>query len=281
MELGQDLSHKIIQGITMKCIAALLIFSVLVCCKTDRVSYEETGNFQLAAPIIHVDSTLFKQKATITLSFGFPNSEIRYTLDGNEVDQESPVYEGPFEVNKAATITTKAFHTDFRSSEPTTARVEKIIHNISNAAINIEPQPHENYKGQGATTLIDLQKGSAQFRIGTQWLGFQTDKTTITIDLANASQLSLLKVSCLQNQGGWIFSPTEIMVHSGSKEVGKIVVVNAGERQENQLKVIPVPIEAGNYSQLTITVLSLDEIPQWHQGQGTTPWLFLDEILIE
>ena len=281
MELGQNISHKIIQGLAMKCISFLLILSVLVSCKTDRVSYEEAGNFQLAAPIIQVDSTLFKQGATITMSFGFPNSEIRYSLDGNQVDGGSPVYEGPIAINKASTIKAVAFHTDFKSSEQTVVQVEKIKHKISDATITIAPEPHANYRGLGATSLVDMQKGSSQFRGGTQWLGFQTGKTTITIDLANALELSLIKVSCLQNQGGWIFSPKEIVVHSGSKEVGKVAVENAGEQQENQLKVIPVPIKEDNYSQLRVTVFLLDEIPQWHQGKGTTPWLFLDEILVE
>ncbi len=281
MEFRKDLSYKIIQGLAMKCISFLLILFVLVSCKTDRVSYEETGNFQLAAPIIQVDSVLFKQAATVTMGFGFPNSEIKYTLDGSEVDEESPVYEGPITVNNSATIKAKAFHPDFKGSEQTLVQVAKITHSISDATIILKPEPHDNYRGQGAKGLIDMQKGTAQFRGGNQWLGFQTGETIIDIHLAKALELSNLKVSCLQNQGGWIFLPKEIVVRSGSKEVGNVFLETAGEKQENQLKVIPIPIEKGNYTQLTITVYSLDEIPQWHQGKGTTPWLFLDEILVE
>ena len=282
MELRKNISNKIIQGIAMmKCISFLFIFIMLVSCKTERDSYEETGNFQLASPIIHVDSMLFRQAATITMSFGFPNSEIKYTLDGNEVDEESPVYDGPVEVNNSAMIKAKAFHTDYKSSEQTHVQVEKVRHNISEATIVVTPEPHDNYRGQGPKGLVDMHKGSSQFRNGSTWLGFQAAKVTIDIDLAQELELSLLKVSCLQNQGGWIFPPNKIVVHSGSKEIGKVTLDSAGEKQENQLKMIMIPIKEGSYSQFAITVLSLDEIPQWHQGKGTIPWLFIDEILVE
>lgn len=265
----------------MKWISSLLIFSVLVSCKSDSVSFEESGTFQLAAPIIHVDSTLFKHSAKVVMSFGLPDSEIKYTLDGTEVDENSTLYVGPIVINKASTIKAKAFHKDFRSSEQVTAQAEKIMHNISDVTIALEPEPNKNYQGTGAHGLVDMQKGNLQFRGSNQWLGFQTNKMTVQIDLPKELEISLLKVSCLQNQGGWIFAPKEIMVHSGSKEVGKVSVDTAGEKQENQLKVISIPIEKGNYAQLTLTVFSMDEIPQWHQGKGTTPWLFLDEILVE
>ncbi|NNG10719.1 MAG: hypothetical protein HKM92_11140 [Arenibacter sp.] len=265
----------------MKYISLLLVVFVFVSCRTDRVSYEETGRFQLAAPIINVDSILFKETTKVTMSFGFPNSKIHYTLDGTEVDQVSAIYGDPIVLNQAATIKAKAFHHDFKSSEQVAAQVEKITHNISDASITIEPQPHANYPGLGAKGLVDMQKGSSQFRSGDKWLGFQADKTTITLDLAKELQLSLLKVSCLQNQGGWIFAPKKITVFSESGQIGEITLDDTAKKQENQLKIMVVPIVAGSYSKLKVVVTALNEIPEWHPGKGTLPWLFLDEILVE
>jgi len=265
----------------MKWIYSILVFSALISCKIEKDSYDESDNFQLAIPIIQVDSPLFKNSAKVTMYFGHPNSEIRYTVNGKEVGPDSPIYNGPLTLEHTATIKAKVFHNDFKSSEQTTLQITQIANNISNAIIKLEPQPNENYKGLGATGLIDMQKGSLQHRSGSEWLGFQTAQVTINIDLNNEMPLSLLKVSCLQNQGAWIFSPKRITVFSELWEVGEVTIKNASKKQGNQLRIIPIPIKKGTYSKLKVMVYSLNEIPQWHQGKGTLPWLFLDEILVE
>ena len=265
----------------MKWIYFILVFFALLSCNIEKDRYDETGNFQLAAPILKVDSTLFINSAKVTMELGFPNSEIRYTTNGTAVEPDSPIYNGPLTLDHGATIMAKVFHLDFKSSEQSTLQITQIANNISNATIKLEPQANENYKGVGAVGLIDRQKGSLQFRSGSEWLGFQTSPVTITIDLKNSIDLSLLKVSCLQNQGAWIFAPKKITVFSESVQVGEVTIEKASKKQENQLKIISVPIENGTYSKLKIMVYSLNEIPQWHQGKGTLPWLFLDEILVE
>ena len=265
----------------MKWIPFILIISMLVSCKSENETYQETRVFQLAAPIVKVDSNLFKNSAELTMNFGFPDSQIRYTIDGKEVDQSSTIYSGPIHLKNAAIIKAKAFHNDFKSSDQTEIQVAQIVNNIFNAAIEVEPQPHENYKGMGAPGLIDLHRGGLQFRGSDKWLGFQANPVIINIDLKNELELSLLKVGCLLNQGGWIFAPESIKVYSNAKEVGKVSIEKANDKQDNQPILISIPIEKGRYSHLKLLLYSLNEIPQWHQGKGSKPWLFLDEILVE
>jgi len=265
----------------MRYIAVFLSVATFVSCNLEKPSFGEADNFQLAVPGLKVDSVLFKNSSKVTMNFGHPNSEIRYTIDGKEVGTDSPIYNGPLTLDHSATIKAKAFHSDFKSSEQAMIQVTQIANNIANASIELSPEPHENYKGLGATGLIDMQKGGLQFRSGKQWLGFQDSSVTITLDLLSEMPLSLIKVSSLQNQGGWIFAPKKITVYSKSRQIGEITLDDAAKKQEYQLKIISVPLVAGNYSKLKIVVNTLNEIPEWHQGKGTLPWLFLDEILVE
>lgn len=281
MEFRQNVSHKIIPGLGMKQIFFILILTILCSCTTENGTYEASSAIQLATPIVEVDSLFFKNNAKLTLHFGLPKSEIRYTLDGKGVDHDSPLYETPIALKNSTTVTIKAFHPDFKESEEVSLQVEKITHDISNATIEIQPLPHDNYKGSGAQGMVDMHKGGLQFRGGNKWMGFQANPVTINMDLAKAMELSMVKVSCLQNQSGWIFGPKKIRVLNGSQEIGNISIASVSEKQDNRLKLISVPLKKGKYAQLTVQIYPLDEIPQWHQGKGSAPWLFLDEILVE
>lgn len=281
MELGKNISYKIIQGLAMRYTTLLISIAMLVACNLEKPSFGAAGNFQLAEPLLTVDSLLFKNTSQISMTLGFPNSEIRYTTNGTAVEASSELYTGPLTLDRSATIKAKAFHSDFKSSEEATIQVTQIANNISNAIIDLSVPPHENYKGLGAVGLTDMQKGSLQFRSGNQWLGFQESSVTINLTLATKMRLSILKVSSLQNQGGWIFAPKKITVFSELKQIGELLLDNAADKQENQLKIITVPLTEGDYAQLKIVVTSLEKIPEWHPGKGTLPWLFLDEILVE
>ena len=281
MEFRKNISDQIIQGLGMRTIIILLLLAVLGSCTSENKTYEASGTFQLAPPILAVDSALFKNAATFTLQLGFPESRIRYTLDGKDVDVHSPVYGAPMQLNHSALINAKAFHPDFKASDQVSLQVEKLAHDISDATVTVTPSPHDNYKGSGRQGLVDMQKGGSQFRGSDAWLGFQANPVTITIDLKNELELSTVKVSYLQNQGGWIFAPQKIEVCSGSQTIGETTLENAEEQQGNRLAMIAVPITKGTYAQVTVKVFPLDEIPPWHQGKGTAPWLFLDEILVE
>ena len=258
-----------------------LLLAILGSCTSGNKTYEASGTFQLAPPILSVDSMLFKNSATLSLHFGFPDSQIRYTLDGKDVDSNSPIYTAPIVVTQAATLKAKAYHPDFRASDPVTLHVEKLTHDISQATVTLTPLPHDNYKGSGAQGLVDMQKGGLHFRGNDAWLGFQANPITITIAFKKALELSTITLSCLQNQGGWIFGPQKIEVLSGPETLGETFIENVGEPQENRMAMLAVPIKKGTYAQLTLQVYPMNEIPQWHQGKGSAPWLFIDEILVE
>lgn len=281
MELRKNISYQIIQGLGMRTIIILLLLTVLGSCTSGNKTYEASGTFQLAPPILSVDSVLFKNSATMRLHFGSPESQIRYTLDGKDVDSNSPIYTTPIVVTQAAIVKAKAYHPDFRASDQVSLAVEKLVHDISQATVALTPPPHDNYKGSGAQGLVDMQKGGSQFRGNDAWIGFQANPVTITIALKKGLELSTIKVSYLQNQSGWIFGPQKIEVLSGAEILGETFIENAEEPRGDRLAMITVPIKKGTYAQLKLQVYPIDEIPQWHQGKGSAPWLFLDEILVE
>jgi len=265
----------------MKKLLFVLFLVLHLACKPETVSHAQAATFQLASPIIELDSILFSKSAQVTMDLGLPKSTINYTLDGGEVDQNSAEYNRPITIENSATIKAKSFHDDYLSSTTATAQTTQITHTITNANIQLTPEPHENYQGNGAMGLIDLQKGSLHFRGSKEWLGFQTKEVNISMVLKSEHKISALFLSHLVDQSGWIFPPKSVQVLSNGKEIGRADLDQAANKQTSHLGMTHIPINIDNYTNIELRIIPLDEIPSWHDGKGTSPWLFIDEILIE
>ncbi|MEZ4811130.1 MAG: chitobiase/beta-hexosaminidase C-terminal domain-containing protein [Allomuricauda sp.] len=235
---------------------------------------------QLAAPKIGMDSMLFKKSGTLQMSTS-QGATIRYTLDGTEVGPTSSEYSGPLVISHTVQLRAMAFHPDYKPSVEQIVNLRKIHSDISSAEIEVNPLPHENYLGTGPKTLINGKKGSINFRNGHDWLGFQTEQVEIDLKFMQALLLEKVVLSVLQDQGSWIFSPNHISINYKGLEIGSKTIEDCGEEANKKMDFIEIPIKNAVYDQLKITVESLDQIPSWHPGKGTKPWLFMDEILVE
>ncbi|WP_165769915.1 chitobiase/beta-hexosaminidase C-terminal domain-containing protein [Flagellimonas pacifica] len=236
---------------------------------------------QLATPKIEADSILFKNSASVKIDLAYEGVTIRYTLDGSSVTSNSLIYETPLTINSNAQLKVKAFHSDFKPSEELGMVIRKMKKDISKTEISVDPEPNQNYYGNGAKTLIDGQKGTVAYRNGNKWLGFQSKNVEVYLKFPEPIALEKIMLSALQDQGAWIFMPRSITINAEGNPVGAIEVKNSANTDRVKMNFIEIPLKKRKYKELTITITSLDEIPEWHQGKGTLPWSFLDEILVE
>ncbi|PCJ98929.1 MAG: hypothetical protein COA50_01455 [Flavobacteriaceae bacterium] len=243
-------------------------------------SFAASELFEMAPPNIAVSAPLFKDTTVVTLGMKFPNSEIRYTLDGTIVTSKAKLYSEPITLTESAQLKAKVFHPNFKNSTVRKAAVIKIRHDISGASVSLYQEPHSAYLGAGSSGLVDLQKGGLAFKDNSQWMGFKTDSLTIRLDFERPLELSSLRVGCLINQGAWIFAPYRITVFSGKTKIGDFRNKKAGIGQDNREEFLKVSFPKSSYTKLIIVIHPLVEIPEWHQGASSKPWLFLDEILV-
>ncbi|WP_350290393.1 chitobiase/beta-hexosaminidase C-terminal domain-containing protein [uncultured Croceitalea sp.] len=250
------------------------------CKQNSEPKFAENKLFELAPPRVVIDSTIFKNSTVITAYFEVDGAKIRYTTDGGNVEKSSTIYKGPLEVNETGNYNFKVFHPDYQPSKQISTKVVKINQSISDALIITSPQPHANYKGTGINSLTDLKKGSTQFRNGSYWLGFLSPTTTIQLNLKKELPISKIVLSTLKDHNSWIFSPKSIAVTSNSKHIGDLKLESPDSAQLTQLEFIEIPLEQGVYSEINLQ-LTMENIPEWHQGKGTIPFFFIDEILVE
>lgn len=243
-------------------------------------SFNAESDFQLAPPQIWVSSQLFTDSVQVKMQFRYPDAQIRYRTDGAEVTTTDSIYKGPFTLTQSSQITAKAFHPELRSSKHVSVSLERIKYNIKNSQVFLSEMPKAPYQGSGPLCLTDLKRGTTSFRGNTAWMGFQTDSLGLILRLKSAVELKEVKVGFLQDQGSWIFGPSHITVYHKEKVIGAACYKDAASPQTKEVALCSVPITKGRYTELSIHIHPLAKIPDWHDGAGTTPWLFLDEILI-
>lgn len=251
----------------------------------DNMGYADASLFQLADPVISTTSIFFEQENEISLSLPFDNVTLRYTLDGSEPNDQSAIYTKPVRIENSGQFKAIAFHPTCRPSNSVHVEYLKINKKAPVKNIRLVNPPHENYPGIGAAGLIDLIKGSNDFRDG-KWMGFNDKAIEILIEMEEDFYFEEITASILSAPASWIFPPSamEIFISKNGKEFYEIAKKEFDPPMENlaagQLFYnLVFKKEKGRF--LKIIIKNIPAIPDWHPGRGSPGWLFLDEIIIE
>ena len=84
---------------------------------TEASPYSYTKEPVVSIPFVDRDLNLFLDKTTIVLATTTQGATIRYTLDGSEPTEQSPLYEKPFDLDKTTQVKAKGFKEGFRPSK--------------------------------------------------------------------------------------------------------------------------------------------------------------------
>ncbi|MFS4416055.1 chitobiase/beta-hexosaminidase C-terminal domain-containing protein [Maribacter sp. 2307ULW6-5] len=236
---------------------------------------------QMAVPILETEAVFFTDTARVQAHFSVPNAVVRYTIDGTEVSETSNIYSRPLVLEQTTTVRAKAFHPQFISGPSSSLQVVRTNDLLADAAITLRPGPSERYAGSGAQALNDGAKGTMAFGNDSAWLGFNVDTLSLGVALPKARKISKVTLSSLVHHGAWIFAPAQITVFHRGDEIGSLALPAPQEGDAVQFAFLEVPLLPGAYDRFTVRVSSLSQIPDWHQGQGSLPWFFVDEILVE
>ena len=72
-------------------------------------------------PVFSPEQGSLASTQIVTLTAATAGAQIRYTIDGNQPTETSPLYTGPFEINQPVTIKAKAFKTGLLPSRTASA----------------------------------------------------------------------------------------------------------------------------------------------------------------
>jgi hypothetical protein len=241
-------------------------------------------NFQLAPPLLSTPSVFFSKEAKVELSFAEPNTQIRYTLNGQEPTENAPLYTSPLSISKNfTTIKARVFSKTYLPSDVVEATFIKDGLPIKSVE---STTPNPKYKGSGAMTLIDNKGGSTNIS-GNTWLGFQSDTVEIVVNLNKKEKVKKILVNLLRDYGSWIFLPKKIEIYAfNDKSKSFQLVDNQIFKQDKPINgAICTPsvfeLKKGvKTDKIKIQLYLVKQIPDWHAGKDNRSWIFMDEIKV-
>lgn len=239
-------------------------------------------NFQLARPLLKYPSAFFSTEMRVEMAFAEPNTQIRYTLDGQDPTENSPLYTQPVRITKPFTnLKARVFSTIYQPSDVVEATFIKA--GLPIKSVETTP-PNQKYKGSGAMTLIDNKGGTTNIS-GNTWLGFQTDTVEIVLHLPKKEKVKNVLVNLLRDYGSWIFLPEKIEVFAFKNNAFQLVDNKSYQQDKNVSGSACVaavfPLKTGiKTDKLKIQLYLVKQIPDWHGGKGNKSWIFVDEVFV-
>lgn len=236
----------------------------------------------LKTPTLLTKKTLFVDTISIKLQTKMKGVAIRYTLNGEDPDENSLLYSIPIVLNANATIKAKAFKKEWYPSETLSKDYTKAGIKINNYTIAQEP----DQRYPKSSKLFDFEEGTDNFRDG-KWTGFNGNDLVTELDLGEELSVENVSVNCLENFKDYILFPKKILVYSTDrkgakyKKLGELKIKSHGVGSIGVIKRFTLKFPETKAQFLKIVVENSRILPPSHAAAGEKSWMFVDEITVQ
>lgn len=240
---------------------------------------------QVSPPLLINMQAVLAEAEPVILSTKFPDAVIRYTTDGSDPDSiSSPRFDSPFTIDEVTRIKAQTFSPGWLASEIADFTLFPAGQTPDTTLLLSQPNPQ--YRGVGALTVSDQQKGKINNFRTPAWLGYQKEALSILFDFGDQPpRLQKVVGSFGQNIGPEILLPKEIKVYGGLNPdqmelLGHIRPVLPDGYEANKIEGISMEWAASNYRFYRLEAISHSRLPRWHQAyaSGRKSWIFIDEV---
>ena len=230
------------------------------------------------------DFRMFNRPLTISMTCADPDAEIRYTKDGSEPTEKSPLYKSSFIILKTTTIKAKAFKKGSVSSYVTLRQFDRL--NLKGVTF-VNP-PAEQYGKDADIALMDGKKG-APGDWHNDWLGFEGEDMEATIELAVPTIINTVKIGLCHEPNDWVMWPKSVWV-SFSKDgkeftdwqLAELPVFDQPDKLQGLGRIeARLRTDGKRWKFVRVKVENQGVLPEWHPYAGQKAWIMVDEVSVE
>jgi hypothetical protein len=243
----------------------------------------DTMVLKLSPPVAQNEQFVLTKAVPLQLKHYIKGTVIRYTIDGSDPDSmHSLVYNGNTNINETVQVRAKAFKPGWKSSDVIETWFYKSTHHPDSLIYLTKPNPR--YKGDSATSLIDLSKGETNFRLG-KWVGYHGERMECLLPFSSQVEVERVAISSLVDIGSHIMPPVSMEVWGGNetnamKLLGRVKPAQPDTTGPSYMRPYECAFDKVSVKYIKLVVMPVVKLPKWHPAKGEKGWIFIDEILI-
>ncbi|HET6330972.1 MAG TPA: GH92 family glycosyl hydrolase [Holophagaceae bacterium] len=253
--------------------------------EADRPHSEEAYTSTIPAPVAEGES-VFQGTAAVKLAASDPADRIHYTFDGGDPTEASPVYDGPFILDRSATLRFRA-----RRGQAWSPVVESRFVRLPDwPKLRLDSGISPTFRASGPLALIDDARGTTDFRAG-NWQGFFGQDLRATLDLGEIRDLHHLSIAFLQDPYTWTYFPLEVRFEisddgqswtvAGAPSTPPELMKYGPHLHDGKTQVHGYDLDAAVRGRFVrVTARSPITIPKGSWREGKTCFICADEIVV-
>ncbi|MCF8228240.1 MAG: hypothetical protein K9G58_07265 [Bacteroidales bacterium] len=219
----------------------------------------------------------------VTLESLHKESPVYYTLNGNELSNDDPVFINAFEIKESENIRYGIFEMGELKAGPFRNRIE--LHMGIGKHAELRNSKKEILPVDASSVLLDGILGNHHYHNG-QWLGFEGNDMILVIDLGSFHYVESVKVNFLNHPKAGIFMPAIVKFYYSAGGIGftqlgevKYQQHDPGEKAEIMEYQMDYPWIETRY--IRVVAENIGKIPAGYQAKEENAWMFVDEVIVE
>ena len=200
---------------------------------------------------------------------------IYFTKDGSEPTQQSPVYNGSFNLKEDAHIMACQFKNDGTTTH--ISEKEIIFHKAFGKPYDLKYAHAPQYDGGGKYGLTNGFLGVE--------VGVEEKPIDLTIDMGELTEVSYINSRFKNAPMSWVFGPKKVKyeVSTDGKIFEEVATFEPGVTKSDVNEVVdyPASFDAVQVRYVRIVAESVGICPEWHPAAGGKAWLFSDEVIVK
>jgi uncharacterized membrane protein len=242
---------------------------------------DEKEVLKLSIPLLQNKSHVLMPGEKVVLRHNLPGTDMRYSIDGSDPDSiASPLYSEPVAVGNYTVVKTKAYKEKWLSSD----LGEFIFFRkgfTPDSATLLKPAD-ERYKGEGAATLIDGNKGLSNFYRHPAWIAFKDNDLVARFCFEKQQPtISNVTLSYVRNPGAIFLPPSEMQIWGGNSADDLKLIAKVTPPQEEQgrtrIEGLSMDLPPSNYKYYQLVAKPVKKLLKGNPKKRDI-WLMVDEV---